>query len=101
LNVKEVLFGKENILDQTITSELKQEGQYRELLRAVQALRKKKDLDPSTFVTLTIDGDSVKDILQIFEYDLKRSAQVEKIIYGNIEEGDDVDLDDYTVKISI
>ena len=101
LNVKEVLFGKENYLDQTITLELKREGQYREILRATQALRKKKDLDPSTFVTLTIDGDGVKSMLEVFEQDLKQSAQIQNIVYQNIQEGDVIDLDEFTVKISI
>jgi len=100
LNVKEILFGKENKIDETITPELKQEGQYRELLRAVQSLRKKNNLDQNQFVTLKIDGEEVKEILKIFEEDLKRSAQIKTIVYGSVE-GEEIDLEDFVVKISI
>ncbi|MEZ4114004.1 MAG: class I tRNA ligase family protein [Candidatus Paceibacterota bacterium] len=52
VNVKEVLFGDELKLDTEITEELKQEGDFREVLRFVQSLRKDADLNPEEKVYL-------------------------------------------------
>lgn len=57
VNVKEIREGKEVKLDTTITPELKEEGDLRDLIRTVQDLRKKADLRPSDRVTLTVTKD--------------------------------------------
>lgn len=58
LNVKEIkaVKGEEKKveLDTNITEELKQEGNYRELVRAIQDIRKKSELNPNDIVTLEI-----------------------------------------------
>ena len=59
VNVKEVVFekgGEEKVeLDTKLTSELKAEGNFRELLRNVQRMRKETKLIPSDVVELTIE----------------------------------------------
>jgi isoleucyl-tRNA synthetase len=54
LNVQEVGYDNEIQLDTVLTPELVQEGQMRELLRAVQSLRKKMDLVPSDPIKLLL-----------------------------------------------
>ena len=54
VNVKEVRIGAEVKLDTTITPELKEEGDLRDLIRTVQDLRKKADLHPSDRVVLSV-----------------------------------------------
>lgn len=58
LNVKEIKFEKgEELkveLDTNITAELQNEGQYRELVRAIQEMRKKEGLSPSDMIILEI-----------------------------------------------
>lgn len=58
LNVKSVVMDNsiesEVWLDMNITQELKKEGEYRELLRAVQDMRKKEGLMPSDEVVITL-----------------------------------------------
>ena len=58
LNVKEIkiIDGEEKKveLDTNITAELKQEGNYRELVRAIQDMRKKNGLNPNDVVNLDI-----------------------------------------------
>ena len=44
LNVKVVKVGSDGTLEETLTTELKQEGQMREVVRHVQALRKAAEL---------------------------------------------------------
>lgn len=46
VNVKEITFGKEFILDTNLTPELKEEGVIRELIRHIQEIRKKMKLRP-------------------------------------------------------
>jgi isoleucyl-tRNA synthetase len=59
LNVKEIMFteGEELKveLDLHITEELRAEGQYRELVRAIQDIRKKNGLNPSDIITLVVE----------------------------------------------
>lgn len=61
VNVKKVLFGSgfegEVLLDTKITPELKREGDVRELVRAVQELRKKMMLAPETPITVAVCTD--------------------------------------------
>lgn len=99
LNVKEVLIGKEVSLETSITEALKREGQYRELLRAVQDLRKKKDLSPKQTIQLVVNP-SAKDLVLAFETELKYSAQISQFIFET-SEGEEVDLEDYKITISI
>ncbi|MEK7576796.1 MAG: class I tRNA ligase family protein [Patescibacteria group bacterium] len=56
LNVKKIFVDKsideEVVLDVTITSELKTEGEIRELIRSLQDERKKQDLQPKDFINV-------------------------------------------------
>lgn len=75
LNVKEVVEGKETKFDITITPELKKEGIARELMRAIQDMRKQKGLKPEDVIQLTIgtnaDG---KEVIEKFENDIKKTV---------------------------
>ncbi|MBQ6605906.1 isoleucine--tRNA ligase [Candidatus Saccharibacteria bacterium] len=54
LNVKKVRNGKETKLDKKLTKELKEEGRVRELIRLVQAARKKAELEVSDRIRLSL-----------------------------------------------
>lgn len=99
VNVKEINIGKEISLDTSITPELKREGQYREILRAVQDLRKKHDLSPKQTIQLVLNP-SARDLVLGFETELKRLAQISQFIFETAE-GEEVDLEDYKITISI
>jgi isoleucyl-tRNA synthetase len=58
MNVRDVALGETYMLDTVITSELKREGQIRELLRAVQDERKKTGLKAGESTTMTVWGDA-------------------------------------------
>jgi isoleucyl-tRNA synthetase len=74
LNVKEILIGTEFTYDTIITPELKREGNYRELVRALQDLRKETGLTPDDIINLKISENS-KELLSGFENDLKRPCK--------------------------
>ncbi len=90
LNVKKVVENKdienEVDLDLQITPELKEEGDYRELARALQDMRKKMGLTPSDVIILIVETDDAgKKLIQKFEPDIKKTVLVSKIEFKNTE----------------
>lgn len=61
VNVKKVKHGKETKLDKTITDELKQEGNVRELIRHIQNARKDAGLNVDDRIKLRIVGFEIGD----------------------------------------
>ena len=88
LNVKEVAYeeGEEltAFVDVTITSELKKEGDYRELVRSVQDMRKKEGLTPTDVITLTLP-ESAREIVSGFEDDLKKTVTARSLEFFGTE----------------
>jgi isoleucyl-tRNA synthetase len=84
LNVKEIVLDKnietEVLLDVEITEDLKQEGDYRELVRALQDMRKKMGLTPSDVVSVIFEtSEDGKKLIQKFEADMKKTVLVSKM----------------------
>ena len=81
MNVKEVIFEKgdeEKVeLDTELTPELKAEGNYRELLRNIQKMRKQEKLVPSDEVVLLVEtSDGGKELVKKYPY--SKATQVVK-----------------------
>ena len=85
LNIKEIVRGNENKLSTEITSELKQEGEYRELVRAVQDLRKKARLTPKDKIKLFLPA-KYRDLTSKFETDLQKAVWASEIKFTDQEE---------------
>ncbi len=97
VNVKEVIFDTtiddEVYLDTTITSELKREGQFRELVRTVQELRKTTGLMPSDVVTLEIKtNDDGRALVEEFKNELKKTVLLKEISFKDVA-GKAIDID--------
>ncbi|MFA5932186.1 MAG: class I tRNA ligase family protein [Candidatus Paceibacterota bacterium] len=105
INVKEIIYDNsiENKveLDVTITEELKEEGSYRELARALQDMRKKKGLTPSDVVAIVFETNEIgKKLIEKFQADMKKTVLVSKIEFkGN--DGEEVKIDDLVFKVKI
>ncbi|MCX6757374.1 MAG: class I tRNA ligase family protein [Candidatus Nomurabacteria bacterium] len=108
LNVKEVTLETSNsnletsvVLDTVITPELKEEGNYRELVRAIQDMRKKAGLTPSDIISLSIETDEIgKSLIQKFEADFKKTILVKEIKFES-NTGEEVKVDTLIFKVSI
>lgn len=99
VNVKEIAIEDSQesvpsvILDTDITLELKKEGQFREILRTVQGLRKDSKLETSDIITLTIKTtDEGRAIIEMFAEELKKTALVREIIFADVA-SEDIDID--------
>ncbi|MEA2112622.1 MAG: class I tRNA ligase family protein [Patescibacteria group bacterium] len=106
LNVKEVEFDS-NIpdevgLDLIITPELKEEGDFRELLRNLQGLRKEAGLDPSDTIEMFIETSKEGQIfVEKFSTEIKRIAGVNKIEFTEVQPAVDIPVGDYLFKVKI
>ncbi|MFA4975472.1 MAG: class I tRNA ligase family protein [Candidatus Paceibacterota bacterium] len=88
-------------LDGKITSELKQEGDYREFVRGVQDMRKKMGLTPSDVISLIIEtNDDGKKLIQKFETDLLKVILALKIEFKE-NNGESLKIDELIFKIQI
>ena len=105
INVKEVV---ENIklevevfLATEISEELNLEGDYRELVRAIQDMRKKTGLTPSDVISLFIETDeNGKKLIEKFESEIKKIILASKIEFAD-NNGDTVKIDELVFKILI
>ncbi len=103
LNVKSVQFDtgmdEEAVLDTTITPELKAEGDYRELIRAVQDLRKKQGLTPSDTIAVTMNSEG-EAILSGFIDDFKKTVLATTVTFAD-NEGETVEVAGRSVNVSL
>jgi isoleucyl-tRNA synthetase len=108
VNVKEVVFersesgsGAKVELDTEITAELKKEGNVRELVRAIQELRKNKNLVPADTVELLIETDEAGKQLVIAAADeIKKPTNVSEIRFEP-NRGSELEIGDLKFKISL
>ncbi|MCC7160586.1 class I tRNA ligase family protein [Candidatus Nomurabacteria bacterium] len=105
LNVKEVSSDKnletEVSLDLEITEELKQEGDYRELARALQDMRKNMGLTPSDVVSVIFEtNEAGKNLIQKFENDLKKTVLVSNIEFKE-NDGQEIKIGELIFKTKI
>jgi len=105
LNVKEVRQNK-NIeadvaIDKVITLELKDEGRYRELSRAIQEMRKEIKLTPSDVISIAFEtSEEGKKLIQKFETDMKKTVLVSKIEFEE-NNGLEIKISDLVFRVKI
>ncbi|MFA6251066.1 MAG: class I tRNA ligase family protein [Candidatus Paceibacterota bacterium] len=105
LNIKEVEFIKGDEqkveLDTNITPELKKEGQYRELVRAIQDIRKNNGLNPSDVVTLIVETNTEgQELINKFKSELMKAVSAKEIQFkGNT--GEEIKTGEIVFKITI
>ncbi len=84
LNVKKVIAGNELALDTVITEELKEEGAVRDIIRAIQEMRKKAGLAPSDPIGLHIVAEeSLKKIVGRYEEDIKKTVLAREVTFSD------------------
>ncbi len=117
LNIKEVIEDKtlesDVFLDINITEELRLEGDYRELVRAIQDVRKKEGLTPSDVITLSLEtNDEGKKLVEKFEKEIKKTVLAKEIKFeasageparnaSPSDAGGEMKINDLVFKISV
>ncbi len=108
VNVKEVILSKELgqndppvLLDTHITLELRTEGNYRELVRAIQDMRKVAKLNPSDVITLEVETSvEGQELINQFKSELLKTVGAKEIkIVEN--QGIEVKIDELVFKINV
>jgi isoleucyl-tRNA synthetase len=104
LNVKSVEYAQiseEVELNTTLTQELKEEGNMRELVRAIQELRKTDGLTVGDKVVLVADTDAKgKELLEKYKKEIMRITLVTGITYHSVE-SEKIKIDDYIFSIGL
>src|SRR3989344_2929384 len=86
VNVKEILFDQnmegEVELDTEVTPELQKEGNARDFIRAIQELRKNKNLTPSDIIEILIETDETgKGFLDSVSKEIKKPTNVSDFVF--------------------
>jgi isoleucyl-tRNA synthetase len=104
VNVKEVIFaditGVE--LDTDITSELKEEGIMRDLVRAIQDFRKQENLNPNDLLNIKIQTNEVgQALITKFNQEIKKITMLRQISFETVSNGQLITIDDLSFEIKI
>lgn len=88
VNVKKITFGKELKLDTKITKELKEEGEYREMIRNVNKIRKEMGLTPKDLIVIdstfdVINAEDFKKEVGAKEFNVKKEVAGKEIKINN------------------
>ncbi|NPA22471.1 MAG: isoleucine--tRNA ligase [Candidatus Micrarchaeota archaeon] len=86
-------------LDKEITPELEKEWLLNEVLRRIQFMRKKANLQSEQYIKLEVDGE-LAEIVKEFEDVIKERARVKEIAYG-VEEGEEFDIKGKKIRIKL
>jgi isoleucyl-tRNA synthetase len=88
-------------LDIHITEELKKEGNYRELLRAVQDIRKKNGLNPNDVITLIVEtGVEGQELINQFKDEFIKTVNAREIKIKE-NEGQEIKIDYFVFKVTL
>ena len=93
-----------DVLDTEITHELRERGLLRELVRAVQGLRRDADLHPNDEIILGIDGDEeILSIAKTYDNELKKDVGAKQIEYVRFKYDAELEtkFDAYSVRIGL
>ena len=105
VNVKEIIFDEkiegEVELETEITEELQKEGNVREIIRAIQDLRKQANLSPADSTVIKIETDEAgKKFVESAKSEIQKPTNVSEIKFEN-NNGNELKIENYKLKIEI
>lgn len=101
LNVKSVVIDttltSDVLIDSLITPELREEGIARDIIRAVQDLRKKSGLTVGDKVELVLDSDEKgKELVAKYLTEIRRVTLVTGVSYGDVPDAEKIQIEEYS-----
>ncbi len=104
VNVKGIVFDESNVneveLDTNITEDLRQEGIMRDIVRAIQEMRKNKNLKPNDIVSLVVDTDAEgKKIFEKFNDEISKPTGLKEIVFEEMEGGELLELEGFRARM--
>jgi isoleucyl-tRNA synthetase len=105
VNVKEVIFDQEQtdlvLLDTRITPELKMEGDARELMRAIQDMRKEVNLKPQDNIKLELQTSTAgEEVISGFGEMIRKTVGASEVVFS-VNNGKEIKAGDNSFIISI
>ncbi|NLE07275.1 MAG: class I tRNA ligase family protein [Parcubacteria group bacterium] len=105
VNIKNISFDEkletEVLLDTEITPGLQKEGNVREFVRAVQELRKNKNLKPQDSIKLLVETNELgKEFLRSVENEIVKPTNISEIVFENTE-GEEIKIGNLEFKVKI
>lgn len=105
VNVKNISFNEKLVteveLDTEITEELQKEGDVRGFVRAIQELRKNKNLMPADVIELLIETDNAgKEFLNFASSEIKKPTNIKEFIFEE-NQGEEVLVNEMKFKLKI
>lgn len=102
VNIKEIEENTEEVfLDTNITPELKQEGDYRELVRGIQDMRKAMGLVPSDVVQLLVSTNTAgEELINKFKTELLKVVGASGVEFGS-NDGTEIKVDELSFKVKL
>lgn len=102
LNVKSIAKGNDIMhFNIEITPELKEEGNYRELVRAVQDMRKQMNLVPSDVVSISLEtNDEGQELVEKFMDEFKKVVGAKEVKFEK-NEGAEVKIDELVFVVTL
>lgn len=89
-------------LDITLTDRLRKEGIARELVNRIQNIRKSSGLEITDRIIVQVsDNDKVRSSLDEFGDYIASQVLADSVELAHIEEGQEIDMDDFKVKVSV
>ncbi|CDI48313.1 isoleucine--tRNA ligase [Clostridium tetani] len=90
------------VLNTTITDELKEEGQLREILSKIQNMRKEKEFEVADRIKLYVSGNKMlESVVEKFEDIIRKETIAEEVIYNEEREYIDCKINGEDFKIEV
>ena len=89
-------------LDVEVTDELRREGIAREIVKKIQALRKDSGFEITDRISVVVSSNEMSDaaVVEFKEY-ICNQVLADTLVIGEVENGEDIELDGFTIKVAV
>ena len=89
-------------LDVEVTDALRREGIAREIVKKIQAVRKESGFDITDRISVVVSSNEASDAaVEEFKEYICNQVLADSLVIGSVENGEDVELDGYTIKVFV